>query len=306
MSTSNDLAQSVLHALNIVVLRRVGKRNYTIYGDIPEFYSRFFPGKDGKPCVTPWQYSDMLDFFLDDVEIFFERNDTGSLTSGIWQEEGLQTDKQALTAVAVNLGGEQVLILRLMSDDFIDRSRILQKAREQLLERRMLNNDLEMYKHKARFDALTTLYNRATFTETLHEEIARVSRTGGELSLLLIDIDDFKVINDVYGHLAGDAVLSSLGQLLRSLLRSEDMAARYGGEEFAVLASYTSAQQAVIIAEKARKHVAAHNFGALPTVTISIGCATYRLGEQAESLIQRADLALYDAKNSGKNKVRVR
>ena len=248
----------------------------------------------------------MLDFFLDDVEVFFERNDSGSLTSGIWQEEGIQTDKQALVAMAVNLHGEQVLILRLLSDDFIDRSRILQKAREQLLERRMLNNDLEMYKRKARFDALTTLYNRATFMEALHEEITRVSRTGGDLSLLLIDIDDFKVINDGYGHLAGDAVLSSMGQLLRSLLRSEDMAARYGGEEFAVLASYTSPQQAVIIAEKARKSVAAHSFGALPTITISVGCSTYRLGESADSLIQRADLALYDAKNSGKNKVRVR
>ena len=306
MSTANNLAHSVLLALDIVVLRRVGKRSYEIYGDVPEFYLRLFPGKDGNPCVTPWTYSDMLDFFLDDVEVFFERNDFGSLTSGIWQEEGIHTDKQALMAVAVNLRGEKVLILRLLSDDFIDRSRILQKAREQLLERRMLNNALEMYKHKARFDALTTLYNRATFMETLQEEIVRVNRTGGELSLLLIDIDDFKAINDVYGHLAGDAVLSSLGHLLRSLLRSEDMAARYGGEEFAVLASYTTTQQAVAIAEKTRKNVAAHKFGDLPPVTVSIGCATYRLGERVDSLIQRADLALYDAKHSGKNKVSVR
>lgn len=306
MLISPNLAQSVLHALDTVILRRVGERTYEIYGSVPEFYLRLFPGQDGLPCVTPWKYSDMLDFFLDDVEVFFERNDTGSLTSGIWQEEGIQTDKQALMAVAVNLEGEQVLILRLLSDDFIDRSRILQKAREQLLERRVLNNDLEIYKHKARFDALTTLYNRATFMEVLQEEITRMSRTGGEMSLLLMDIDDFKGINDIYGHLAGDAVLSSLGQLLRSLLRGEDMAARYGGEEFAILAAYTTAQQGVAIAEKARKSIAAHNFGTLPPITVSIGCATYRQGERMESLIQRADLALYDAKNNGKNKVSVR
>ena len=95
--------------------------------------------------------------------------------------------------------------------------------------------------------------------------------------------------------------------LLKAMhLRGEDMAARYGGEEFAVLAAYTTAHQAVAIAEKARKSIASHNFGSLPPITVSIGCATYRQGERMESLIQRADLALYDAKNNGKNKVSVR
>lgn len=306
MSHSPNLAQAVLRALDVVVLRRIGKRNYELYGDVPPFYLQLFPGQNGAPCVTPWHYSDMLDFFLDDVEVFFERNDSGSLASGIWQEEGIQTDKQALMAVAVHLGTEQVLVLRLLNDDFIDRSRILQKAREQLLERRGLNSDLEKYKHKARFDALTTLYNRATFMDSLQEEITRMSSVGGELSLLLIDIDDFKKINDVYGHLAGDAVLSSLGQLLRGLLRGEDIAARYGGEEFAVLASYTSVQQAMRIAEKVRDKVAAHPLGDLPSISVSIGCASYRLGEPPDSFIQRADLALYDAKKDGKNRVRAR
>ena len=306
MATSSIFAQSVLSALDIVVLRRVEKRRYEIYGEVPDFYMRLFPGENGGASVTPWKYSDMLDFFLDDVEIFFERNSTGSLTSGIWQEEGIQTDKQAFMAVAVNLGGEQALIIRLLRDDFIDRSRILQKAREQLLERRMLNNDLEKYKYKAQFDALTTLHNRASFMEILQAEMVRANTVGGELSLLLIDIDDFKKINDTHGHLAGDSVLSALGQILRSFLRGEDMAARYGGEEFAVIAAYTSVQQAMGIAEKVRRRVAEHVFGSLPSVTVSIGCSTYRPGEQAESLIQRADLALYDAKNSGKNLVRVR
>jgi diguanylate cyclase (GGDEF)-like protein len=306
VSTSNNLALSVLHALDIAVLRRIGKRNYTIYGAVPTFYQSLFPGENGMPCVTPWKYSNMLDFFLDDVEVFFERNNTGSLSSGLWQEDGIQADKQALTAIALNLKGEQVLILRLLNDDFVDRSRILQKAREQLLERRILNNDLEIYKRKASFDALTTLYNRATFVDFLQEELSRVNRVGGDLSLLLIDIDDFKKINDVYGHLAGDMVLSSLGGLLRSLLRNEDMPARYGGEEFVVLAEFTTLNQAVIMAEKIRKAVAAYKFGDLPPVTISIGCATYRLGDSLSGIIQRADLALYDAKNSGKNKVGVR
>jgi diguanylate cyclase (GGDEF)-like protein len=296
----------VLHALDIVVLRRIEKRQYAIFGDVPAFYQNLFPGRNDMPCVSPWDYSDMLAFFLDDAEIFFERNKTGALTSGLWQEEGIQADKQALMAIAVHLRGEQVLILRLLSEDFVDRTRILQRVRDQQLERRTLNHDLELYKKKANFDALTTLFNRATFLDCLQEELSRVDRVGGDLSLLLIDIDDFKKINDSYGHLAGDMVLSSLGRLLRSLLRNEDVPARYGGEEFVVLAEFTTLNQAVIMAEKIRKAVAKHAFGELPTVTVSIGCATYRLGDSSDGLIQRADLALYDAKNSGKNKVGVR
>ena len=306
MSTETHLAHRILRTLDVAVLQRLGKREYEVYGEIPDFYLRLFPGENGRPCVTPWIHSDMLEFFLDDVEIFFERNNSGSLTSGIWQEEGLQTDKQALMATAVNLQSEQVLIIRLLKDEFIDRYLILQKAREQLLERRALNINLEKYKHKASIDALTTLHNRAAFAEALREEISRVNRGVGELSLLLIDIDNFKAINDIYGHLAGDEVLTSLGHLLRTQLRSNDLAARYGGEEFAVLAAATTIQQAVALAEKMRKNIAAFVFRSLPPVTVSIGCATYKLGESMEGLIQRADLALYDAKHNGKNRVRVR
>lgn len=308
MNEEQNLALSILSALDIAVLRRTGERSYEMYGTVPDFYARLFPGKDGEACVTPWEISEMLAFFLDDVEAFFSRNtqSISSLSSGVWQEEGIQAGRLALLATAMNLGSEQVLIIRLLSEDFIDRRRILQKAREQLLERRMMHNDLEAYRHKAHFDSLTTLYNRAAFTEALQDEANRVSRDGGDLSLLLMDIDDFKGINDVYGHLAGDTVLAAIGRLLCQLLRREDMAARYGGEEFAVLAPFTTHQQALRMAEKLRNGIAAYNFGSLPPVTVSIGCATYKAGELLDSLIQRADLALYDAKKSGKNLVRFR
>jgi diguanylate cyclase (GGDEF)-like protein len=171
----------------------------------------------------------------------------------------------------------------------------------------MLDHDLAIYKNKASFDALTALYNRATFMELMQEELLHAKLVGGDLSLLLLDIDHFKHVNDTYGHQAGDLVLSSLGELLRSLLRSQDVPARYGGEEFIILARFTTTQQAVIVAEKIRKGVAEHTFGKLPqAITVSIGCSTYRLGELPDSLIQRADLALYDAKNHGRNRVSVR
>lgn len=304
-----SLALSILSALDIAVLRRTGERQYALYGTVPEFYKRLFSTENGEASVTPWQHSDMLEFFLDDAEAFFSRSQGGSvgtLSSGVWQEEGVQSGRLALLATAMCMENEQVLIIRLLSDDFIDRRRILQKAREHLLERRSLHNDLEAYRHKAHFDSLTTLYNRAAFMETLEDEALRVTKDGGDLSLLLMDIDDFKGINDIYGHLAGDTVLAALGQLLCKLLRREDMAARYGGEEFAVLAPFTTQHQALRMAEKLRNGIAEYNFGALPPVTVSIGCATYKPGEVLDSFIQRADLALYDAKKSGKNLVRFR
>jgi diguanylate cyclase (GGDEF)-like protein len=289
-------------------LRRIGEREYEIFGEVPEFYQRLFPGEDGKPEVAPWKISGMLEFFLEDAEAFFDRNSGGvsTLSSGVWQEEGLQTGKLALLTTAMCVDDEKLLIIRLLSDDFVDRRRILQKAREHLLERRILHNDLETYRHKANFDSLTSLCNRAAFMEALEDETGRVTSDGGDLSLLMMDIDDFKGINDVYGHLAGDTVLASLGQLLGQLLRRGDIAARYGGEEFAILAPFTTQQQALRVAEKLRKGIAEHNFGSLPPVTVSIGCTAYLPGELMDSFVQRADLALYDAKNSGKNLVRLR
>ena len=308
MNQDPTLALFVLSALDIAVLRRIGERRYEMYGTVPGFYTRLFPGRDEGYCVTPWDYSEMLAFFLDDAEAFFSRSiqNTSSLSSGIWQEEGLQAEGMALLATAMHLGKNQVLIVRLLSEDFVDRRRVLQKAREQLLERRMMHNDLETHRHKAHFDALSTLYSRAAFMEALQDEANRVTRDGGDLSLLLMDIDDFKGINDVYGHLAGDTVLAALGRFLSKLLRREDMAARYGGEEFAILAPFTTQQQALSMAEKLRSGIAGYNFGSLPPVTVSIGCASYKSGELLDSLIQRADLALYDAKKNGKNRVQHR
>lgn len=305
MSAPN-LAESILQALDIAVLCRTGERQYTAYGQVPEFYTRMFPGEPGQPCTTPGKHSAMLDFFLGEAELFFARNQSGAFSSGLWQEDGVQTGREALMATALCFGADKVLIIRVLTDEFTDRSRILQKAREQLLVRRSLCNDVELYKQKARVDALTTLVNRATFQDSLLEEIERAATSGSDLSLLLLDIDDFKGINDVYGHLAGDSVLSTLGRLLRSFLRREDIAARYGGEEFAVIAPSTMQHQAVRMAEKLRNAIAEHGFGSLPPITVSVGCATYRRGETPEQFIQRADVALYDAKANGKNIVRMR
>lgn len=307
MKTS-DLIYAILEQLEVAILKLNEDGTYSILGKTPKFYQSLFPNNsDGSPCTEPWKYSDMLAFFKDDAEAFFSKSTTGKYPSTTWQEEGLE-DERALVAIAMAFEHEKILIIRRLDEDFTDRVRILQKAREGLLERRELSANLEIYKQKSRYDALTKLYNRGTFMEILTDEIDRCRNLGtSDLSLLMMDIDDFKRINDTYGHLVGDSVLFSLGNILRTHLRRGDVAARYGGEEFVVLASQPHHDQIFRMAENLRKRIEASKpEKGIPQITVSIGCTTYVPGDTADTLIQRADIALYDAKRSNKNNVKLR
>lgn len=158
-------------------------------------------------------------------------------------------------------------------------------------------------------DLLTGLANRRLFDYVLDRELKKVRRTGKPVSLLMLDIDSFKAINDVYGHPAGDSVLEQIGAIIKETFRGSDLAARYGGEEFAVILPDTDRDQAVAIAERLRGRVAAHQFpvaGGCINVTVSIGGATCGSREAAgddgaERLILVADQALYQAKQLGRN-----
>ncbi|MCL1939900.1 MAG: GGDEF domain-containing protein [Desulfovibrionaceae bacterium] len=302
----NELALTILQTLEIAVLSRTGPRQYAFYGHVPEFYAELFPSDAEGPCTRPWEHSSMLEYFLDDAELFFIRNLPGSINSGVWQEDGTCDGEQALHAQAVIVGEEHFLIIRLLKEDFRERLRVLRKAREQLLERNTLNRDLETYQRKSSFDGLTQVLNKATFIERLGKEMEIAQENSASLSVAMIDIDFFKRVNDEYGHLCGDAVLASLGQLLRQTLRRQDIVARFGGEEFAVVTPFTTLGQCVRTVEKLRRAIEEHDFSPVPKVTVSIGCTGYILGETWESFLQRADIALYDAKNNGRNMVKIR
>lgn len=157
-------------------------------------------------------------------------------------------------------------------------------------------------------DKLTGLRNRRLFDQRLLDEIAHATRNARPLSLLMIDIDDFKRINDTHGHVGGDRVLQSLGHVLSGQLWKVDLAARYGGEEFAVILPQTDFRAATNVAERIRRSIEQttipmpdkHSIG----VTISVGVACFpRCGENPESLVEHADQALYTAKKEGKNRV---
>jgi diguanylate cyclase (GGDEF)-like protein len=152
-------------------------------------------------------------------------------------------------------------------------------------------------------DGLTQLFDVSTFRTKLETEIKRYKRYGSEMSLIMMDIDDFKQINDCWGHQQGDRVLCDISRLLLKSARDLDICSRYGGEEFAVILPQTGYQEAMRLAERIRKRVETFFKGNLP-VTISLGVATCPLNaSSAESLIAKADKALYKSKRCGKNKV---
>lgn len=152
-------------------------------------------------------------------------------------------------------------------------------------------------------DELTGLYNRRAFEARLRSEFVQAQRSKCNLSLLMIDVDNFKLRNDRWGHAAGDEVLRRLGGILSCELRMADMAARFGGEEFTILLPGSDAAGATVVAERLKDTMAAQQWTGSP-VTLSIGVSTMsRATESEEQLVQAADVALYRAKRTGKNRV---
>jgi diguanylate cyclase (GGDEF)-like protein len=156
-------------------------------------------------------------------------------------------------------------------------------------------------------DGLTGLYNRNKLAEILADQIARVRRNGRAFSILMLDIDHFKALNDNHGHLLGDEVLAQVADILARAIRNVDFAARYGGEEFVIVLTETALQDALDTAERIRAKVAEARYGdveARIAVTVSIGVAEFRTDDTTgESVIARADRALYQAKHAGRNRV---
>lgn len=161
----------------------------------------------------------------------------------------------------------------------------------------------------AQTDPLTQLVNRRALTVRLVTEMERVRRYNAPLTMLLLDLDHFKLVNDTYGHLTGDDVLFGLANLLQRAVRTVDTVARYGGEEFVIVLPETGKQGAIAFAERIRDKIASHGFKVASHreihVTASIGVATYPAPglDSAEDLFRAADAALYRAKGSGRNLV---
>lgn len=158
---------------------------------------------------------------------------------------------------------------------------------------------------KARIDDLTGLLNRRSLDEIIVIEISRHSRYGGVFSLISLDIDSLKAVNDQHGHLAGDRIIREVGHILRKSIRIADQAFRYGGDEFAILLPNTSVDSARKVAERIRKQISSTITSEDIHITVSIGLACWPAnGKEVTDIISNADAALYQAKRSGGNRIR--
>lgn len=245
------------------------------------------------------------------------------MTSGLTEEFRAELAKagiEGLLVVPIVLHDENVgtLLLRAarrtggFSAREVNFCEIVAEAASNALERAHLFDRIQeqnqRLEHLATTDGLTGIHNHRFFTQRLEEEFVRAQRYNTALSCLLFDIDDFKKINDTFGHLVGDEVLRELAARVKGTMRQNDVFARYGGEEFGVILPHSGEEGSVHKAEAIREIVCAEPFAHLPPdyrVTISVGIGVYNreYASTFQHLLRLADDSLYDAKRSGKNRV---
>jgi len=218
-----------------------------------------------------------------------------SLTAGILKKhrDRLREQNVALTKTAAELTVVN------------DRLRTEIKERERIEE--ALQESEKRYRELSIVDALTQLYNSRYFYHQLKIEIARAERYEHPVTLLMMDLDDFKKFNDAYGHVEGDQVLSRFGEVLKRCLRKTDSAYRYGGEEFTIILPMTPSEGGAIVAERIRAEFKKETFSPSPGqathMTVSIGLAQHRSQETMKAFVHRVDQLMYQGKKNGKDRV---
>ncbi|MGQ0711916.1 MAG: GGDEF domain-containing response regulator [Rhodoferax sp.] len=189
---------------------------------------------------------------------------------------------------------------RINSELEIFNKRLEAIVAERTQELQEKNKQLEML---AVTDQLTGLFNRTKLDKALAEQVAHSERYKVDWSVIMMDVDHFKQVNDTHGHQIGDAVLVDVAGILRNHVRTTDLVGRWGGEEFLVICHGAPSTAALTVAEKLRQAVESHQFAMVGHRTSSFGVSTYCVGDNVKSIVARADSALYQAKNNGRNQV---
>ena len=204
--------------------------------------------------------------------------------------------------------GDRVRGLDLGADDYITKP----FSFSELLARVRVGSRVVHYQqhleYQTQVDSLTGLYNRRAFEKKIHEEFERSKRYHNPLSLLILDIDNFKIINDTYGHHGGDAVLVKISEIFREKTRQSDFPCRYGGEEFVLVLPETDQENALQVASKIHDAIRSSSFGTTVrpfslTVSIGVSSTSARFYSDWNQMVNDADQALYLAKNTGKDRV---
>lgn len=228
-------------------------------------------------------------------------------------EMSLIEDKDPSAFVVATENSHLMVISHTLLWRLVDRSHMFCKNLLIVLSERVRSDNeyiasslgvLRQAERNAHTDALTGLGNRLWMRTMFEREVTRALHGKKSLALMMVDIDNFKVFNDRYGHIAGDRVLVAVAEALREYLRPTDLIARFGGDEFAVLLPDLQLKQARQAAERIRQQVAALSPPSLSTaITVSIGVTSRIVDDDVSTLIQRADAAMYEAKSAGRNRV---
>ena len=235
------------------------------------------------------------ELFIPQSNYFILKND------GVWFEEIMKLEDNKRVVLMKNTKNEEI-IFRVNIKSFMYNTKHTVISFTDITDLKHYTYELQ---YKATHDNLTKLLNRHKLNDELEKEITRENRYMHGLSLLMLDIDNFKQVNDTYGHDLGDIVLKDISQIIQSTIRSTDYAARWGGEEFIVLLPETLLNEASQIAELIRKNIENYKNDILnkPT-TVSVGVTQFKVNEDTfDTLIKNVDLVMYEAKQTGKNKV---
>ncbi len=231
------------------------------------------------------------------------------LGRSIYEELDKETAKQFMLCVkrAIETGETQILEyqLSLNGKSHHYESRLMADGKGDILVVVRNFTRQKQAERMAAIDPLTHAYNRRKFSELLDQEIKSVERNDRSFSMVMLDIDHFKRINDTHGHDAGDYVLKRMTNIIRENIRKRDILSRYGGEEFVIILPERNLKGAIAVAERIRKVIESACFDKVGHITISAGVSDFIQGDNRDSVFKKADNALYIAKNGGRNRVSV-
>jgi len=270
-----------------------------------ELYQRFFDREKDQAALLEMRQD--LKRILEQVLSFASTGTTASKDTANHLLDIIDKIQLDMTRDEINLVIEEVLSEARIA---MSNSELLsERLNSTIAEMQDMKKDLDVAKREAKTDTLTKLANRHAFDLVLDKATQDADSSGLEMSMIFADLDFFKKVNDVHGHLVGDQVLKVVAKSLKGAVKGRDLVARYGGEEFAIILLNTSLQNAKKVAENIRVEIASKRIQRkdsrepLGAITMSFGVARYFPSEGSESFMQRADRALYMSKRKGRNTV---
>ncbi|MCV2884656.1 GGDEF domain-containing protein [Aestuariibacter sp. AA17] len=282
--------------------------NVQVWNQFMENHSGVLPSDIREKCLFDFFPEIEKDWFKAKAESVFNLNSAAFI---IWEQRPylfkFATNRPITSASDTMYQNITLFPLASLSDKVEQICLVVYDVTDEAINKKAIEGLNKKLEHISRVDGLTGLYNRRYWEEQFEREYKRLKRSGQEASVLMLDIDHFKKVNDTHGHPAGDYIIQTLAKIIQTAIRETDIAGRYGGEEFALLLPYTNGENARIVGERIRKlaerFVPVYEEKEIP-FTVSIGICEFNASFDTHmGWLEKADQALYQSKESGRNTV---